>query len=489
MERWSSHIAFILAAVGAAVGIGNIWRFPALLGQNGGGAYLVPYLIAVFLFALPLMVLEITMGRHFRGTVVSSFRALRPEFRIAGWLLVAILFLILSFYIVITGWTIAYAVFSATGETATFSGFTASYLPVLYGALAVLLTGIVVAFGIREGIERVSVLMVPVIILILVILTLFCTTLSGFHEAIRFLFTPDFSVLTDAGLWVAAFGQAFFSLSVGEGILLTYGAYMARDQDIPQACLVICVADLAVALLAGLVIFPIVFSFGLSPTAGMELAFTTLPLAFALLPAGSLFAVAFFVVLFFAAFTSSVAMLEVAVSSVQEAAGWSRRNTVVVLTAILLLVSLVPALSFSAMSLSLHGIPVLDIMDETVGTLGLHLAAAVLAIAFTWFAPRGIFEAETGRDSALVRLVFLLCKYVIPAVLLATIGLHLISGFEMPDATYIAGRHFLNAWLRSGGLATFLTGIVAIILIIDAVRRRTMVSPEDTNQTDRTGSQ
>jgi len=469
-ERWSSHIAFILAAIGAAVGIGNIWRFPALLGQNGGGAYLVPYFIAVFLFALPLMVLEIAMGRHFRSSVVSSFRAIRPRFQIIGWLLVAILFLILSYYIVITGWTIAYAVFSATGDTTPFAVFTASYLPVAYGALAVVLTGIVVALGIRTGIERVSVLMVPVIVGILIIMVLFSTTLSGFGTAVRFLFTPDFTVLTHAGIWVAAFGQAFFSLSVGEGILLTYGAYMARDQDIPRASVVICVADLAVALLAGLVIFPIVFSFDLAPAAGTQLAFTTLPLAFTLLPAGRLFAVAFFVVLFFAAFTSSVSMLEVAVSSLEEASGWSRRKTVSVLTGVLLLVSLVPALSFSAMNLSLFGVPVLDIMDETVGTLGLHLAAALLAIAFTWFVPRTIFEEETGGGSPLTGLAFLLCKYVIPAVLLATIGIHLIAGVEMPDATYVAGEHFLNAWLQSGMLAVLLVGIIAVILIIRAAR-------------------
>ncbi|OPX64883.1 MULTISPECIES: sodium-dependent transporter [unclassified Methanoregula] len=471
MERWSSHVAFILAAVGAAVGIGNIWRFPALLGQNGGGAYLIPYLIAVFVFALPLMILEITMGRHYRGTVVSAFRALRPEFRIAGWLLVAILFLILSYYIVITGWTLAYSVFSATGSATTFSEFTGSYLPVGYGALAIVLTGMVVALGVREGIERVSVLMVPVIVILLTIMTLFCTTLSGFGEAIRFLFTPDFSVLTHAGLWVAAFGQAFFSLSVGEGILLTYGAYMAKDQDIPRASIVICIADVAVALLAGLVIFPVVFTFSLSPTAGTELAFTTLPLAFSLLPAGHLFAVAFFIVLFFAAFTSAVSMLEVAVSSVQEAAKWGRRKTAGILTAILLIVSLAPALSYSAMNLSLHGIPVLDIMDETIGTLGLHLAGAIVAIAFTWFVPRGIFEAGVGRDSSLTRAVFLLCRYVIPSVLLATIGIHLIAGFEIPDATYIAGRHFLDAWLQSGGLATFLMGILVVVLIIERIRR------------------
>jgi NSS family neurotransmitter:Na+ symporter len=471
VDRWSSPIAFILAAVGAAVGIGNIWRFPALVGQNGGGAFLVPYLIAVFVFALPLMVLEIAVGRHFRGTVVSSFRALRPEFRVAGWLLVTILFLILSYYIVITGWTLAYTVFSATGGTTTFAGFTGSYLPVLCGMVAVVLTGIVVASGVREGIERISVLMVPVIVILLVALALFCTTLAGYGEAVRFLFTPDFSILWHAGLWVAAFGQAFFSLSVGEGILLTYGAYMAKEQDIPRACLVICLADLAVALLAGLVIFPVVFTFGLSPTAGTELAFTTLPLAFSLMPAGQVMAVAFFIILFFAAFTSAVSMLEVGVTSVHEAVGWSRRYTVMVLTAILLCISLLPSLSFSAMNLTLGGIPLLDIMDETVGTIGLHLAAAIFAIAFTWYLPRGVFEEETGSQTVLNRLAFMLCKYVIPTALLIIIGIHLLSGFEIPDATYIAGKHFLNAWLQTVGLVTFVFGILALILIIDALRR------------------
>jgi NSS family neurotransmitter:Na+ symporter len=471
MERWSSHLGFILAAIGAAVGIGNIWRFPALVGQNGGGAFLIPYLIAVFVFALPLMILEITMGRFFRGTVVSSFRAVRAEFRILGWLLCAILILILSYYLVITGWTIAFTVFAATGETTTFAGFTGSYMPILFGIVAVVLTGLVVAAGVQKGIERISIMMVPLVVIVLFVMVLYCTTLSGFGDGIRFLFTPDFTVLTQADLWVAAFGQAFFSLSVGEGILLTYGSYMAKDQDISRSALIISIADLSVALLAGMVIFPVVFSFGISPTAGTELAFTTLPLAFSLLPAGRLVAVSFFIVLFFAAFTSSVSMLEVCVASVQEAAGWDRKNTTILLTGILLIVSLVPALSYSAAHLSLGGIPVLDIMDETIGTLGLHLAAAILALSFTWFLPRKVLEAETGRVSDLNQLVFFLCKYVIPAVLVITIGVHLISGLEMPGATYIAGSHYLNAWLQTGGLATFIIGILVLILIIGKIRR------------------
>jgi NSS family neurotransmitter:Na+ symporter len=469
-ERWSSHAVFILAAVGAAVGIGNIWRFPALLGENGGGAYLVPYLIAVFVFALPLMILEIAMGRHFRGTVVSSLGAVRPEFRILGWLLCAVIFLILSYYIVITGWTLAYTVFAATGDTTTFEGFTGTYQPVLYGIVAVFLTGLVIVAGVRKGIERISVMMVPVILLALGVMVLYCSTLPGFTEAIRFLFTPDFSVLTHPDIWVAAFGQAFFSLSVGEGILLTYGSYMARDQDIPRSALLISVTDVSISLLAGLVIFPIVFTFGLSPAAGTGLAFTTLPLAFSLMPGGRIIGLVFFIVLFFAAFTSAISMLEVCVASVQEAAAWTRKRTTAILTGILLLVSIVPALSFSALRLSIGGIPVLDIMDETIGTLGLHIVAVILALAFTWFLSRKIFEDEIGRSTPLTRLVFTLCKYVIPPALVITIGVHLFLGFEIPDATYIAGTHFLNAWLQAGGLATFLIGILVMILIIEKIR-------------------
>jgi len=470
-ERWSSHAVFILAAIGAAVGIGNIWRFPAMLGENGGGAYLVPYLIAVFVFGLPLMILEITMGRHFRGTVVSAFRGVRPEFRIIGWLVCAIIFLILSYYLVITGWTIAYTLFSATGSAGTFATFTGSYLPVIFAVIAVLLTGLVVAAGVKNGIERVSVTMVPLIVIILGVMVLYCTTLSGFGEGIGFLFTPDFSVLLHADVWVAAFGQAFFSLSVGEGILLTYGAYLAKEEDIPRSSLVITCTDVSVSLLAALVIFPIVFSFGLSPSAGTELAFTTLPLAFSLMPAGQVVGVAFFVVLFFAAFTSAVSMLEVSVASVQEATAWTRRRTTAVLTGVLLVVSIIPALSFSTVQLSLGGIPVLDLMDETIGTIGLHLSAAIMAIAFTWFLPREIFVSETKQSFLMSRVVFPLCKYVIPAALLVTIGVHLVSGFEFPDATYIAGAHYLNAWIQTGGLATFIAGSLVIILIIDKIRR------------------
>lgn len=471
MERWSSHLGFILAAVGAAVGIGNIWRFSSVIGQNGGGAYLIPYFIAVFVFALPLMILEITMGRRFRGTVVSSFRAVRPEFRIIGWLLCTIVFLILSYYLVITSWTIAYTLFSVTGDTVTFSGFTGSYQPVAFAILAVLLTGIVVSAGVQKGIERISIILIPVCILILAIMALFSTTLPGFDAGIRFLLTPDFSVLLHADLWAAAFGQAFFSLSVGEGILLTYGSYMAKDQDITTAALIITIADLFVALLAGAVIFPIVFSYGLSPTVGAELAFTTLPIAFSLMPAGQFFAIAFFAVLFFAALTSAVSMLEVCVAAVGEAAGWTRRKSTVILTSLLLFLTLLPALSYSAAHLSLGGVPLLDLMDETLGTLGLHIAAILLAIVFTWFMSPEDFWSELGEATHLKRIIFFLCKYVIPAVLLLTVVMQLAAGITVSGTSFIPGTRSVGSLLQVEGITLLVLLIIGVSIIAKRLRK------------------
>ncbi|HII98723.1 MAG TPA: sodium-dependent transporter [Methanoregula sp.] len=461
MERWSSQLAFILAAIGAAVGLGNIWRFSAVLGQNGGGAYLIPYFIAVFVFALPLMILEIGMGRRFRGTVVSTFAAIRPSFGIIGWLVCIVSFLITAYYLVITGWTFAYLTFSVTGAEVSFDAFTGSYTPVLFALACALITGTIVAAGVRAGIERMVVVLVPLSIGILVIMALYSTTLPGFSAGLVYLFTPDFSVLFNPGIWLAAFGQALFSLSVGEGIMLTYGAYMAQDQDIRKSALVITLADTSVALLAGLVIFPVVFSFGLSPTAGAELAFTTLPVAFAGLPFGRILAIAFFALLFFAAITTTVACLEVCVAAVCSAAEWSRKKTATILTGILLAVTLLPALSYSALNLTVAGEPVLDFMDRTAGTLGLHLTAILLAIVFTAYAPPALFYAETGGPTRLNRAIFLLCKYLIPTVLIVTVATEVLGGLHLRIAAYLPGTFFPGDFPVVEGLAL----IVGLILI------------------------
>ncbi|MDD1653639.1 MAG: sodium-dependent transporter, partial [Methanomicrobiales archaeon] len=270
MEQWSSRLGFLLAAIGSAVGIGNIWRFSSVVGQNGGGAYLIPYLLAVFVCGVPLLALEMAAGRHFRGDVVAVFHAVRERFRIIGWFICVVVFLILSYYLVITGWTLAYLVFAATGAAVSFDGFTGSLLPVLFFLLAALATGGIISLGVRGGIERITTVLLPLIYLILGVMVVYAVTLPGFSDGIAYFLTPDFSVLGDPGIWSAAVGQAFFSLSVGYGILITYGAYMDRGIRIGRSSLIIAAADTLASMLAGLVIFPLVFTFGLEPSMGAQ---------------------------------------------------------------------------------------------------------------------------------------------------------------------------------------------------------------------------
>jgi NSS family neurotransmitter:Na+ symporter len=466
MERWSSNTGFLLAAIGSAVGIGNIWRFSSVLGQNGGGAYLIPYLIAVFLFALPLMVLELMIGRKFRGTLVSAFRSVRPRFHILGWFLCGIVLLVLSYYLVITGWTIGYAVYALGGSAVSFEQFTGSYLPIRFFFMATLITGYIVSRGIREGIEKISTLLIPLCIGILVVMVIHGAFLPGFSEGVAYLFTPDFSVLSNPIIWSAAFGQAFFSLSAGQGILLTYGTYMEKHQNIPRLSFSITIVDLFVSLLAGLVIFPIVFTYGLAPAIGAELAFTSLPLAFTRMPGGQIFAIAFFIVLFFAALTSAISMLEVSVAAVRESAGWSRKKAALVMTGVLLLLGLPSALSYSPARLAFDGVLILDFMDETIGTLGLPLAAVIMSVVFSGIMSHRDLPAELLESRGIVQLVIPLCRYVIPLVLIITTALRLASGRDFPGTRFLPGAEFIGSVLQLEGMAVIVLLLVTIILLL-----------------------
>ena len=413
-----------MAAIGSAVGIGNIWRFSSVVGQNGGGAYLIPYLLAVFAFAVPLMVLELAVGRHLRGDVVTAFGSVRKEFKPLGWIVCAVVFLILSYYLVITGWTLAYTGFSLANRRLEFSEFTSSYMPVAYFVASAIAMGLIVSLGIKGGIERAVRVLIPVSFAILVCLAVFSATLRNFDQGLEFLFTPDFSVLSNPLIWSAAFGQAFFSLSVGYGILLTYGDYLGEDVGLLDTSLMITFADLAVALLAGVVIFPVVFTFGLEPTAGAELAFSTLPRAFEVMPYGKAIAIAFFMLLFFAALTSAVSMLEVGVAAVMKATGHSRRAVSTVLTAGVLILGLPAALSYSALGLTLGGIRVLDLMDNFLGNIGLVVTALLISITFTWLLERDALKQEIGRGSWIVLAI---TRYAVPLVLTLILFSSLIS--------------------------------------------------------------
>ncbi|WP_336338739.1 sodium-dependent transporter [Haloarcula brevis] len=450
-ERWSSGVGFLLATVGAAVGLGNLWRFSSVLGTNGGGAYLVPYLLAAFTLAVPLLVLELAVGRTLRTDVVSAFQSIDRSYTAFGWLVVGGVLLILSYYLVLTGWVLGFLVSWLVGSQTPFSTFTSGWLPVGYFVIATILTGGIVSLGVRGGIERMSKVVMPTVFALLVLLALYAVTFSGWGEAVAFLFTPDLSVLTEPGVWSAAVGQVFFSLSVGQGIMLTYGSYTDEEMDLFRSSLLITVADIAAALFAGLVIFPIVFSFGLEPTLGTELAFTTLPTAFASMAVGRIVAVAFFGLLFFAALSSAVSLLEVGVAAATTTTRFDRTRSTALLTAGVFAAGIPSALSYSSVRLLIAERPVLDIVDESVGTYALPISGFLITVVFVWAADFEVVHKELGR-------LYPLVKYVIPPVL-ALVTLARALGVARPAWRILIGQP------RDGVLGVVVAGFMLSLLV------------------------
>lgn len=316
-EQWRTRLGFTLAAMGSAVGLGNIWRFSYVAGENGGGAFLVVYIAAVLLIGLPIVVAETAIGRRAQGDAVAAFRVLAPgtPWVIGGAIAVASGFLILAYYSVVAGWTIKYLIDATTGALwrpgggygAYFSGFIADpWQPVGWHALFMALTAGVVALGVQHGIEFANRILMPLLALIVIGLAVYGVLLPGSATGLRFLFAPDWSRLSDPDLYLAAVGQAFFSLSLGMAIYVTYGSYLSGIHRIPGACVSVVAGDTLFAIIAGVAVFPAVFAFGVDPSAGPTLVFITLPEIFAKMPGGEVVAVVFFLLLVAAALTSSV---------------------------------------------------------------------------------------------------------------------------------------------------------------------------------------
>ena len=466
MEQWSSKTGFILAAIGSAVGIGNIWRFSAVVGQNGGGAYLIPYLSACIFCALPLMALEMAAGRAVRGDVVSVFSSAVRGGNRFGWLICTIVFFILCYYLVITGWTLAFVFFSAAGITENFSAFTSSYEPLAFFIISTVLTSAIVSLGVRAGIERVSSVLIPFIFVILAVMALFASTLPGFYTGIRYFLSPDFSVLINPVVWSAALGQSFFSLSVGQGILITYGAYIGKEVDLFRSAIIIMVFDISASVLAGLVIFPIVFSYGLSPSMGAELAFVTLPQAFLVMPYGQLIAIAFFSLLFIAALTSAMSILEVDVAALMTATRFSRRQVCAALCLFILLVGMPAALSYSTADLSVAGIRILDIMDEIFGTIGLILTALITSIILAWYSGKEKVQQELYGIGIIHSVILNACRFVIPSLLSAALVFRIAANADVPDWRIVPDTTGIGCIPLLAVSGFVITGIVIIIFVI-----------------------
>lgn len=440
-ETWSSGTAFLLASIGAAVGLGNLWRFPFMTGQNGGGAFVLIYLACVVFLSVPIMIAELSMGRRGHGSAIATMRNLSneagagPSWMVIGWLSIAIPLIGLSFYSVVAGWSIDYIIKGAANAFSEFSGSDSQnafdlllaspwrllFFHTLFLASAVFIVG----RGVSKGIEIIAKFMMPSLFAILVILALYSVFTADIGKGLEFLFSPDFSKISPAVAFLAL-GQAFFSVAVGVGALITYGAYVPASVSLPTAALTISLVDAAVALLAGIVIFPLVFSNGLDPAGGPGLIFVTLPIAFGNMPGGHIVGFLFFILLFFAAFSSVVGMLEPGVSWLEEHKGFSRPKVTLLCGAFGWILGIAAALSFNVWAnVKLPSFMplvkdkgIFELLDFLVSNLMLPINALLIAVFAGWIMSRIGFLEETGlRDSTLFLFLRFILRYVAPVAI------------------------------------------------------------------------
>jgi NSS family neurotransmitter:Na+ symporter len=457
---WSSRTAFVLAAVGAAVGLGNVWRFPTLAGENGGGAFVLFYIGCVLLIGLPLILSETIIGRHGRSDAQDSFvkvaqdSGVSTKWSISGAIGILTAFLILTFYSVVAGWVIYYvgvmgadllgAIFAGDPFASALAGESTEDIQgrmvSLFGDIPLLLimhtlfmivTIWIVARGVHDGIEKAATYLMPAFFALLIILTIYGSFTGEFGQAIAFLFTPDFSALTPA-VMNEALGQALFSMSVGSAALITYGAYVSKDTKLAPTAGMIAFADTGVAIIAGLMIFPIVFAVGLDAAAGPTLVFQSLPLAFHEMTAGALVGFLFFILIFFAALTSSISLLEVVVSWAKVKTGWSRARTAWTTGFVIFLVGVACALSLNVWSdVRLLGFwplfaetNIFDTIDGVTGKIFLPVGAMLTSIFVGWRADRNLVRAESGLGGGM----FWLWRFLVAWLSPLAVGLILIFG-------------------------------------------------------------
>lgn len=427
--HWSNRLAFILAAAGSAVGLGNIWKFPYITGLNGGGAFVIVYLICIAVVGLPIFVAELFIGQRGQANAVRAFEVThRPgtPWRAVGWLGLASAVLILSFYSVVGGWVLDFVFRSVTNQFAGKSDeeirgvlgvlFHSAPRQLLFHGVFMALTVGIVAQGLSSGLERWNRILMPGLFIILLLLLGRAAFLPGFGDAAAFLFSPDASKLTAAGV-LEAVGHSFFTLSLGMGAIIVYGSYLGSRQELLRTAVSVALLDTVVALAAGLVIFSIVFSQGLPADSGPKLMFQTLPMLLAKMPGGYLLTTGFFVLVAFAALTSAISLLEVAVSYVCETHNLSRRKTALFTGAAIYLMGVLSALSTNLLAdVKVLGHTFFDLFDKLTSSIMLPLGGAVTAAFFGWvLSPAAAREVVGPRfERAAVGLIWL-TRVVAPA--------------------------------------------------------------------------
>lgn len=389
---FGSKIGVILATVGCAVGLGNIWRFPYMVGANGGAAFLSVYIVCILLLGIPVMITEFFIGRHSRRNAAGAFKVMAPGTRwsFIGYNGVLAAFLILGFYSVVAGWTLEYIIQAVTGSlsgktaaefTTEFETFSSGIVrPILWTVAFMALTHLIIISGVKEGIERASKVMMPLLFFILIALCIRSVTLPDAGEGLVFLFHPDFDKITSSVI-LSAMGQAFFSLSIGMGCLITYSSYFTQQTNLQTTALQVTLLDTLVAVLAGVMIFPAVFSFGIAPTAGPELVFITLPNVFEQLPLGGVWSLVFFVLLALAALTSTISLHEVATAYVHEEYHISRRKAACFVSVGVLILGTLSSLSMGVLSeYTIFGLNFFNLLDYVTAKVMLPLGGMLICI-------------------------------------------------------------------------------------------------------------
>jgi len=450
--QWSGRLGFVLAAAGSAIGLGNLWKFPYITFENNGGAFVLVYLAAIAVVGVPIMVAEILLGRRSQKNAVGAFRVLaqgKPGGRVwqgVGFLGVLTGFVILSYYSVIAGWTLRYILMAVTGKLGalahhpetlqTFFGeFLANpYQQILCHVLFMGATVGVVYFGVGRGIERAAKLLMPVLLSILVMLVVYSFFTPGFKQAVAFLFRPNFSELTTGGI-LEALGHSFFTLSLGMGAMLTYGSYMRKRDSIPRAALTICALDTLIALMACIIMFSVIFSFDFEVTKSSTILFTTIPVVFFQLPGGAIVSGLFYLLVAFAALSSTISLLEVVSSYAIDELGWQRRRATLTMGAAILVFGVLSAVSMGGnatlSNINLIGRPstagVFGTLDYLASNWFLPVGGLLIALFTGWILSRDESRAELEEGHGSLGWIYPVWRFLIRFAAPAAVGAIIVS--------------------------------------------------------------
>jgi NSS family neurotransmitter:Na+ symporter len=445
-DGFGSRLGVIAAAAGSAVGLGNIWRFPYVAGENGGGAFLLVYILFILAIGVPVMLSEFAVGRRSQRNALGAFKKLAPGtwWHVIGIMGIAAAFFILSFYTTVSGWTLEYLILSIGNSfegqskeqlNLTFEEFrTNGYLPLLWQMIFMFFTALIVYKGIKNGIEKYTKMLMPALLLIIIVLGIRAITLPGSGAGLTFLFKPDFAKI-NANVVLQALGQAFFSLSIGMGALITYGSYIRKNENLVSTAFSVTLTDTLVAVLAGVAIFPAVFAFGIEPQAGPGLVFITLPMIFQEMTGGYFFSLIFFVLLVIAALTSTISVLEVVVAYVSEELNMSRKKATILSASSISILGVLCTLSQGPVpEIHIGSRNLFDILEFTSANIMLPLGGLLIVLFVGWYMKRkDLFDEISNQQALKVHLLwafYFIVRFLAP-VAIALVFLNGLGLFGM----------------------------------------------------------